>query len=231
MAEPPSGEEQDSLDRIVVALVQHDVDFIAIGGWAVQAQQYDLGRVTYDIDVTPERSRENLQRLSDALNELGAEVRYGDQTLPFAHDGESLGRAAVWNLSCRHGDFDICLEPTGIQGGYDELSRTAHTVAIEVGDEVVPVRCADLADIVRSKQTADRFKDREDLAVLVPQLQDNHPHRRGREDPVSKTEHDTPQLQDNDWGIDQELYETEHDVQQLEDDEARRCGYDGGLGP
>ncbi|MCY4175608.1 MAG: hypothetical protein OXD37_04650 [Acidimicrobiaceae bacterium] len=123
MAEPPSGEEQGSLDRIVVALVQHDVDFIAIGGWAVQAQQYDLGRVTYDIDVTPERGRENLQRLSDALNDLGAEVRYGDQTLPFAHDGESLARAAVWNLSCRHGDFDICLEPTGTQGGYDELSR------------------------------------------------------------------------------------------------------------
>ena len=197
MAEPPSGEEQDSLDRIVVVLVQHDVDFIAIGGWAVQAQQYDLGRVTYDIDVAPERSRENLQRLSEALNDLGAEVRYGDQTLPFAHDGESLARAAVWNLSCRHGDFDICLAPIGIQGGYDELSRTAHTVAIEVGDEVVPVRCAHLADIVRSKQTADRFKDREDLAVLVPQLQDNHPHLSGLEDPISEMKHDESHLQDD----------------------------------
>lgn len=121
MAEPPSGTQQDPLDRIVVVLVQHDVDFIAIGGWAVQAQQYDLGRVTYDVDVTPEASRENLQRLSAALNELGAEVRHEDETLPFSHDGESLGRAAVWNLSCRHGDFDICLEPTGIDGGYDEL--------------------------------------------------------------------------------------------------------------
>ena len=200
MAEPPSGTQQDPLDRIVVVLVHHNVDFIAIGGWAVQAQQYDLGRVTYDVDVTPEASRENLQRLSEALNELGAEVRHEDETLPFSHDGESLGRAAVWNLSCRHGDFDICLEPTGIDGGYDELSRSAHTVAIEVGDETVPVRCADLADIVRSKQTANRFKDRQDLAVLVPQLQHNHPHRRDPNDPVSETEHETPQHQQQPLG-------------------------------
>ena len=160
VAAPPSGGEQDPLDRIVVALVRHEVDFIAIGGWAVRAQRYDLGRVTYDVDVTPERSRENLQRLSEALDELGAEVRFGDETLPFSHDAESLARAAVWNLSCHHGDFDVCFEPSGIEGGYDELADAAHTVAIEVDEETVPVRCADLADIVRSKETADRFKDR-----------------------------------------------------------------------
>ena len=50
VAAPPGG-EQDPLARIVVALVQHEVDFIAIGGWAVRAQRYDLGRVTYDVDV------------------------------------------------------------------------------------------------------------------------------------------------------------------------------------
>ncbi len=78
---PPSGAEQDPL---VVALARHGVDFIAIGGWAVRAQRYDLGRVTYDVDVTPERSRENLQRLSEALDDLGAEVRFGDETLAFS---------------------------------------------------------------------------------------------------------------------------------------------------
>ena len=179
VAAPPSGAEQDPLDRIVVALVRHEVDFIAIGGWAVRAQRYDLGRVTYDVDVTPEGSRENLQRLSEALDELGAEVRFGDETLAFSHDAESLARAAVWNLSCCHGDFDVCFEPSGIEGGYDELAHAAHTVAIEVDEETVPVRCADLADIVRSKETADRFKDREDLAVLVQQLEGNEAYRRG----------------------------------------------------
>lgn len=137
----------------------------------MRAQRYELGRVTYDVDVTPERSHENRRRLSDALDELDAEVRFADETLPFSHDAESLARAAVWNLRCRHGDFDVCFEPAGIDGGYDELVHSAHTVAIEVDGETVPVRCADLADIVRSKETADRFKDREDLAVLVQQLE------------------------------------------------------------
>ena len=59
------------------------------------------------------------------------------------------------------------------------MSHAAHTVAIEVDDETVPVRCADLADIVRSKETADRFKDREDLAVLVQQLEGIETHRLG----------------------------------------------------
>ena len=230
MAAPATGREQDPLDRIAAVLVHHRVDFVAIGGWAVQAQQYDLGRVTYDVDVTPEASRENLQRLSGALDELGAQVRFGDETVPFSHDGESLARAAVWNLSCCHGNFDICLEPAGIDGGYDELSRTAHTVAIEVDDEVVPVRCADLADIVRSKEAADRTKDSEDLAVLVPQLQHNQTLSGGLEDPVPEIEHDAPQLQDNRWGIDEVLYETDHDVQQLQQHKARRRGYDSGLG-
>lgn len=229
MAAAAMGREQDPLDRIVVVLVHHRVDFVAIGGWAVQAQQYDLGRVTYDVDVTPEASRDNLQRLSEALDELGAQVRFGDETVPFSHDGESLARAAVWNLSCRHGDFDICLEPAGIDGGYDELSRTAHTVAIEVDDEVVPVRCADLADIVRSKEAADRTKDSEDLAVLVPQLQHNQTLSSSRDDPASETEHEATQLQHG-WGIDDVLYDTEHHRPQRQQHQARRRRYDGGLG-
>jgi len=36
-AASPSGAEQDPLNGIVVALVRHKVDFIAIGGWAVRA--------------------------------------------------------------------------------------------------------------------------------------------------------------------------------------------------
>ncbi len=90
-----------------------------------------------------------------------------------------MARSAIWNLRCRYGDFDICFEPAGIERGYDELAQAAHTVAIEVDGETVPVRCADLADIVRSKETADRFKDREDPSALVGQLETNETRRRG----------------------------------------------------
>ena len=91
--------------------------------------------------------------------------------LPFLRDAESLARSAIWNLCRRHGDFDVCVEPASIAGSYDELVHAAHTMAIEVDRDTVSVRGADLADIVRSKETADRFKGCEDLAVLVRQLE------------------------------------------------------------
>lgn len=181
-ATPDQDGDQDLLDRIIAVLVRHGVDFIAIGGWAVRAQRYELGRVTYDVDVAPEGSHENRQRLSMALDELDAKVRFGDESLPFSHDADSLSRSAMWNLRCQHGDFDIFFEPTGIDGGYDELAQGARLVALTVDEETIVVRCADLVDIVRSKEATGRFKDREDLAVLMPQLGEHEIDEHGHDD-------------------------------------------------
>ncbi len=49
---------------------------------------------------------------------------------------------------------------------------------IEVDGEVLPVRCADLAVIVRSKAAANRAKDRQVLALLVAQLEEREAQRR-----------------------------------------------------
>ena len=124
------------------------------------------------MDFTPAPDRENLQRLSAALDDLGARVRAGDESFAFSHDAESLAHAAVLNLTCEHGNFDLCGQPAGIAGGYEELARRAHIVPINVDGDTIPVRCADLADIVRSKQAANRPKDQEVIELLVAQLHD-----------------------------------------------------------
>ncbi len=181
--EPPNDHPEDTfsrLARIPIALIRHRVEFIAIGGWAVQAQQLDLGYLTRDVDFTPAPDPGNQQRLSAALGDLGARIRSGGDSFPFAHDAESLARVSVLNLTCAHGNFDVCREPAGIAGGYDELAQRAHTVLIRVGDETFPVRCADLGDIVRSKQAANRPKDRAILELLVAQLEDRDAHLRRR---------------------------------------------------
>lgn len=95
----------DRLERIAAALVRRRVNFVVIGGWAVEAQGFSLGYKTNDIDFTPDLGADNLERLSAALHDLGAEIRVGDQSLPFDHNGESLGKARVWNLTCDNGDF------------------------------------------------------------------------------------------------------------------------------
>jgi hypothetical protein len=81
--------------------------------------------------------------------------------LPFAHDAESLAAVGVWNLVTPHGDLDISFVPNGTTG-YADLANDASEV--EVFGLVVPV--ASLADIIRSKQAANRPKDQRVLPTL-----------------------------------------------------------------
>jgi hypothetical protein len=72
--------------------------------------------------------------------------------LPCSHDAASLGAAEVWNLTCPDGEFDISFHPSGFEGGYAQLAVNAHR--LRVGD--VEVIVADLADVIRSEESAGR---------------------------------------------------------------------------
>jgi hypothetical protein len=146
---------------ILEALVRHQVEFIVIGGLAAAAHGSILP--TFDIDITPSRSKENLGRLSAALRELGARIRTDavEGGLPFDHDADSLTAAGVWNLVTPHGDLDISFVPNGTEG-YADLARGAERQPFF--GAVVPI--ASLEDIIRSKQAANRPKDQRALPVL-----------------------------------------------------------------
>ena len=160
----------DRLERIAATLADRGVNFVVIGGWAVEAQGYELGYKTEDIDFTPDLGPDNLDRLSQALYDLDAKIRVDDQSLAFSHTGESLGRARVWNLTCDNGDFDLTFHPSGLDG-YRELIKSSHLVSVEVDGHRITFPCADLADIVHSKKTADRPKDNQVLPLLEGQLE------------------------------------------------------------
>lgn len=180
----------DRLERIAAALVRRKVNFVVIGGWAVEAQGFSLGYKTNDIDFTPDLGADNLERLSAALHDLGAEIRVGDQSLPFDHNGESLGKARVWNLTCDNGDFDLTFEPSGLDG-YRELLLSSHLVSIDVDGEPITVQCADLADIIHSKRTADRAKDNQVLPLLEAQLDERNLAEDAGLSPETSTAEDT----------------------------------------
>jgi hypothetical protein len=143
------------------ALLEHDVAFVLIGGLA--AVVHGSPFPTEDLDITPDASLANLANLSDALRVIGARVRTSavEGGLPFDHDAESLAAAGVWNLTTPYGDLDISFVPNGTTG-YDDLVKGARdTKAFGL---VVPV--ASLADVIRSKQAANRPKDQRVLPVL-----------------------------------------------------------------
>lgn len=149
-------------EEIIAALEEHGVDYVVIGG--IAALLHGSPHLTFDIDITPDRRRPNLERLSSALRDLKARIRTdeaGGQTFPFAQDAESLKRQDVLNLSTRAGNLDICFTPAGT-AGYSDLKRDA--ITIDLGDQHPKV--ASLADVIRSKEAANRAKDRAVLPVL-----------------------------------------------------------------
>lgn len=161
---------------IIDVLNRHGVKIVVIGAFAAIAQHAPIP-ATRDIDLTPDSSIENLNRLSTALKELGARIRTDavDGGLPFDHDGRSLATSSVWNLLCTYGEFDLSFTPSGIAGGYKELAARAQIMRIEGIEMMV----ADLSDVIRSKEAAGRPKDLQVLPILYRfdrQRQQNDPN-------------------------------------------------------
>jgi hypothetical protein len=109
--------------ELLRVLRDHGVRFVLIGGFA--ATLYGSAVPTFDVDITPESTEENLARLSAALKALDARVRVEGipEGLPFAHDPASLAAMTTLNLVTRHGDLDIAFQPAGVGGFADWEAR------------------------------------------------------------------------------------------------------------
>lgn len=175
-AQEPAVEPELNAAAIVAVFNRHQVRYVIIGAFAAIAQQAPIP-ATRDIDFTPEASHENLARLSSALKELGARIRAEGVPggLPFGHDAASLASAEMWNLICPAGEFDIAFRPSGFDGGYAALAPNAHRLRVGEVDVIV----ADLADVIRSKESAGRPKDIRVLPMLYRHQSARHTDDRG----------------------------------------------------
>lgn len=150
-------------ERLLKVLERHDVAFVLIGGLAAVAHGSPLP--TTDVDVTPRRDVENLDRLAAALRELDARIRTNEpEGVVFPIDGPFLAaQPRMLNLTTTAGDLDLTFVPAGFAGGYDELSLQSDLVELVDG---TLTRVATLRAIIRSKEAADREKDRRAMPYL-----------------------------------------------------------------
>jgi hypothetical protein len=148
-------------DEVIRILHEHQVRFVLIGGLA--ATLHGSAHPTFDVDITPDDSPENLQRLSAALHALKARVRVDGIPggLAFDHDAASLSTMTVLNLVTKAGELDIAMHPDGVA-----TFAEWNTGAIDLVVLGVPVRVASLDEIIRSKEAAGRDKDRITLPLL-----------------------------------------------------------------
>jgi len=142
-------------------LERNRVDYVLIGGLAATLHGSPLR--TGDADICPASDDENLERLARALIEMEAKIRSVDAPggLAFTCDAKFLKSIELLNLVTYFGDLDISFRPSGTTG-YSELAASAQRFDLE--GLIVPV--ASLADIIRSKESADREKDRQMLPTL-----------------------------------------------------------------
>lgn len=147
-------------EAVIRALDEHGVRYVIVGG--VAARLHGSPTLTEDIDVTPERSADNLRRLAAALKDLGARLAVpdveGGLAVPLDQDTFS---SPVMKFTTTAGEIDVVLEPTGV-GGFDQL----HPRAVDFEVSGIRLRVAALDDIIASKEASGRAKDRAQLGIL-----------------------------------------------------------------
>jgi hypothetical protein len=160
-------------EQLLRTLAEHDVDYVLIGGVAIQA--YGHVRTTIDLDVIAAWTPENLRQLADALRDLRARLRGIDAELLEIDltDPGQLYDGGTFLMRTTHGDLDVfAVEQTaGAPRSYEQLRDRA--VAVEVFG--VRILVAHPEDLIRMKVAAAEFRDRpeakrrqdrDDIAVL-----------------------------------------------------------------
>jgi hypothetical protein len=156
---PPDREFQ--ADEIFRALTANRVNFVVIGGIAVQGHGYIRG--TYDVDIIVEPTALNLTRLSEALVELEAELRVpGSLRLTDPHQ---LRSAPLIPTTTKFGPLDVVhvQHVAGPPPSYEALRAGALVIAL--GEIEIPV--AGLRDLIRMKRAAGRDQDLADIEALT----------------------------------------------------------------
>ena len=104
------------LARIAAVMVEYEVDFVVVGGFAIEVQMAADGTSvpyppTQDIDIAPSRGLANLERLVAALETLDAGIRTEVGRFEMRHVAEDFRGTGLRNFTCEYGDFDLAFEP------------------------------------------------------------------------------------------------------------------------
>lgn len=154
--------EPDRFDarELFAALARHQVEYVTIGGIAIQA--HGGQRLTQDLDIAIGPSTDNLARLAEALAELDARVLGPEGERSRSVPTTSLlGSSEQWHLITTHGPLDVVTLPAHL-GPFDEVLARAHRTPL--GDLTVPI--AHREDLIRMKRASGRPQDLADAELL-----------------------------------------------------------------
>jgi predicted nucleotidyltransferase len=147
------------LRRLLEQLVSAKIRFVLVGGLAVNAWGYI--RATRDVDIVPDPSSENLERLDILLASLGGRVDV---------DGRLLDSNAI-SPFLKTGDRTLVVTDLGqvdVLQGLPQIPSFAalDAKATDVDMDGLAVRVCSLEHLLEMKRASKRPRDRDDLESL-----------------------------------------------------------------
>ena len=141
---------------------EREVVYLLVGG--VGARLQGAATTTQDLDVMPEPSPDNLRRFADALSGPTTEHKPTNATTYQPHpvvDPMEFRTSDVCSYRTERGVIDVLMELPGV-GGYDAVIGNAR----RYDWQGITIVVAAIDDIITSKETVDRAKDRRAIDAL-----------------------------------------------------------------
>lgn len=142
-------------ERLLRALVEHEVEFCVIGALAAWLQGSPA--VTLDLDVMPRRNLDNADKLAEALNSLEARSLGGET--PMELEGADFLGWQMQQFDTGAGPLDVVPNAAAI-GTFEDVA----TIELALGD--LSVRVITIDEVIASKEKLGRPKDTAALPAL-----------------------------------------------------------------
>jgi hypothetical protein len=162
---PPSPSERPwravlpDLESLLERLIQHQVEFVVIGGFAAVAHGVTL--LTQDVDVCCRLSVDNLLRIQRALADLHPVHRMPPQRPALVLTPETAAEFRNLYLETDWGQLDCLGEVSGV-GAYEQALQESTEIELAAG----PCRILSISALIRAKEAMGRPRDREAIVQL-----------------------------------------------------------------
>lgn len=151
---------EPAFDQLLHRLAEADVEFVVVGGLAVNA--WGVVRGTKDVDVVVAPDIENLKRVAEVAVACGGHVQQGEILLGSAISiASALASGEQVAIETSLGRLDVVQGLDGIPSYADLQSRASEAEILGVA-----VAVCSLQDLKAMKQAAGRTRDLADLEDL-----------------------------------------------------------------
>jgi len=152
------------LAETLLVLFDNKVQYVLIGGRAMQLQGWP--RLTEDLDFCHQRSKQNVERLAEALVPFHVTLRGAPPNLSFRFDVHTIQSGLNFTLQTDLGPLDFLAEVSG-PGSYDAVAAEAEIMNIfGLNHKVLSI-----VGLIRAKKAAARAKDVQAIVELEARLE------------------------------------------------------------